>query len=162
MVITAALASGDAVAGSTPGGHPPAAADATIGCPDTDPQTTPNEPNQDLTTLVPGQPAGAIVCRYHGQDDAPSLPRSLANSATIDADRAAALAAAFNSGQPGPSDLINCPRDDDSTIRVYYSYQDGRTVVLTGRRTGCQLISNGTTGRFESTAAQQQLANLVG
>jgi hypothetical protein len=76
-----ALVTGGAVVGWLvwPGNHPAAA--ITIRCPDRDdPHTSPNQPNADLATLVPGQPTGATVCRYHGQDDAPSLPRTRTSS----------------------------------------------------------------------------------
>jgi hypothetical protein len=161
-VLAAVLLAAAAVTGWLlwPAGHPAAA--NTVTCPDFDPQATPNGSSADLSTLVPGQPTGAVMCRYYGQADAPSRPRTLANSATIDANEAATLAAAFNSGRPGPAGIFNCPRDDDSSIRVYYSYQGGRTVVLSVRRTGCQLARNGVTGRYVSDSVRQELADLVG
>jgi hypothetical protein len=86
---------------------------------------------------------------------------------TIPGDQAAALAAAFNQGAPGPTGVTTCPRDNDTTARMFFTYQGGRTVTIWARLTGCQVVSNGdflqgATHLHISPEAGWQLLKLVG
>ena len=142
------------------GGHPATA--STAACPTRDTRKAGNPPSADLSNaLVPGQPAGAIICRYYGNNEKPEAAGSLARSKTIAGDQARQFGAELNAGIRQDA-LIDCPSDDGTSVRVIFTYAGGRTLTVQAELGGCGFANNGPTALIMPGDATRQIRQLVG
>lgn len=132
-------------------------------CPGKDTGLPSNPQRSDLSTeLVPGKPAAATVCRYHGFNQ-PEPFRTLARSATVPGTDVAALAATLNGGERIPEGTVdNCPGRSAGSVRVIFKYRSGEAVTIWIDLGGCRIAWNGKARVFTSQPAQQRLTDLVG
>jgi hypothetical protein len=133
-------------------------------CPASLPATTPtgfHYPDAPATTMAPGTPGHATVCRYQGLND--PQPRVRAKSVELTAPQAVRLATALNGAQQAkPGARYPCPADFGVYDLVLFDYTDRGPVDVLVAATGCTAASNGHRDAMFAGAAVQQLDSVVG
>ena len=99
--------------------------------------------------MVPGQPTGAVICRY--------LDNWLFRSAAASNSQLAELVRMLNS--PG-KDYKDCASDNRNHLVTFFTYQSHRTVTVTTSGFGCNANAYSSTGA--SMRVDNQLAYLLG
>ena len=95
----------------------------------------------DADALVPGRPAGAVICRYSADQ--------LARSVTVARTQLSGLVATLNSlpagrSQPGPGfgrDAESCVEDTHRGFVLRFRYGDGSSVAVSVHIGGCKVLS---------------------
>jgi hypothetical protein len=133
-------------------------------CPTSLPTNSPtgfHYPDAPATSMAPGTPDHATVCRYQGLND--PHPRTKAKSVELTAPQAAKLATALNSAkQPQPGANYPCPADFGVYDLVLFDYADRGPVDVLVSASGCATASNGHRDAMFASTAVQQLDSVVG
>jgi hypothetical protein len=120
-------------------------------------------PNAPSSTLVPGSPDHALVCRYGLGGGNDPHPDALYRSAQLDAAQSVRLASALNKAQFWPKgEAFNCPASFGVEDLVLFSYSGAAPIDVLVDATGCEGASNGHRGTVEADAAVTQLDAVVG
>ncbi len=91
-------------------------------------------------TLVPGRPVGLLACRYHGFNQ-PQRIGSFARAAELPP---SPIALGLNASQrPPPAIASGCPNDSFEWYMLYFSYRDGRALLVRVSHGGCRYVTNG-------------------
>ncbi len=98
---------------------------------------------RDGTTraLVPGQPIALLACRYHGFNQPQPIGTFARSATTLPVSQ---IAHDLNA-TPRPTSTIVpfCPNDSGETYMVYFSYRDGRPLLVRFDNGGCHYVTNG-------------------
>jgi len=133
-------------------------ASAPVRCPATHPADTPKPKRKEAEKqLVPGQPSGAVICRYAGLDS--KHPGSLISRKGLSGQTAVAFAKNLNAGRSASIDAISCPNDTGALDLMTFTYPSGPTVAVLIRRSGCHLASNGSVTRWTTGKLEGQLGD---
>jgi hypothetical protein len=130
-----------------------------VACPAKLPSTT-TFPSVPGTTLVPGTPAVASVCRYAGMND--PHPQALQKSAVLTGTKLANLVATMNTGKPRPGGAYNCPADFGLADVVQFGYPSTGPVDVSIDLSGCRGETNGHRSVAVPDDVQTQMTALVG
>jgi hypothetical protein len=123
--------------------------------------TTFRFPTAPTSTLVPGTPDRATVCRYQGLDD--PHPRTLDRHADLDAAQATRLATAFDKTKVWPKNTrFPCPADFGANQLVEFGYPNQGPVDVIVSATGCTPASNGHRDTLFAGDAVRQIDAVVG
>jgi hypothetical protein len=96
--------------------------------------------------LVPPNPTGGLICRYHGLPSAGALGRQT----RLNAAEAKPLAQVVRKlDLKPPPELVSCPMDSRSFAVVGFSYHGRPDVGLWYWTSGCQSLDNGRIGAAE-------------
>jgi hypothetical protein len=108
-------------------------------------------------SIVPGAPAGVIVCRYAGVSTDGGLVRSATLTDT------AALVAVLNTATQIPYGASEACKDGTGQLDLLlFHYTSGPPVGVTVGLDGCSVESNGVRLAYADTAQQQVLADVAG
>jgi hypothetical protein len=113
---------------------------AALACPSHVPSVGHHQIAGTDTSMVPGNPATLLACRYHGLNQ-PEPVGSFAKSARFDP---ATIADALNA-QPviPPNANYLCPIDFGDTVVLLFGYSDNSRLAVRIGTTGCRFASNG-------------------
>jgi hypothetical protein len=117
-------------------------------------------PAVDGSTLVPGTPTVASVCRYAGMND--PHPAALQKSAVVTGTKLAHLVATMNTGKPGAGGTFNCPADFGLADVVQFGYPSAGPVDVMLNLSGCRGEDNGRRKVNLPDDVQTQVAAVVG
>jgi hypothetical protein len=92
-------------------------------------------------TLVPGQPIALLACRYHGLNQ----PQTIGTFARAATNLPVSQIAHDLNATPRPTSSVlpSCPIDYGETYMLYFSYQDGRPLLVRFDNGGCLYVTNG-------------------
>jgi hypothetical protein len=101
--------------------------------------------------LVPGEPVGALVCRY------PGTGAPMASQHVLSGPQAVRLAAALDAGRAVTGSVLHCPMDTGQADIVVFAFASGPDLTVRVALSGCRLASNGSVARSADAAADQLL-----
>jgi len=101
--------------------------------------------------LVPADPNGGLVCRYHPTGGVPSQNAGrVAEQTRLDATQASELSEVIRQlDLRAPTGTYSCPADIGTVVLIGFSYRARADVGLWYAASGCQTLDNGRIGAFE-------------
>ena len=112
-------------------------------CPLTDLRFAPSPHSATYTRMVPGEPVGALVCRYWGRGDSGYHPYTLAEQRYVPAARKLSqLAAGLDALKPNGT-IASCGTAGGRSVLVMFRFRDEPDDPVRILRSGCTVASNG-------------------
>jgi hypothetical protein len=113
-------------------------------CPPNDRTFAPSPEAATEATLVPGDPAAVLVCRYWGRWDT-GAPRSLAGQRQLPGGpKLRSFVQKLNALPPIPKDPApSCPASGGRSVLLLFRYRDAPDDPVLIVSAGCTLVSNG-------------------